>query len=301
MIKKEDITPTIISYYRSKRLEKCLNSLKEFKRIYVWDNNTEGEDLDKMKELDNSLSNVEFHFNKENVGWGKAANQCILNSNTDWVLISANDMIYESDWFEVLNKILEEKPHLEQIHLNAWNAMVFHKKTIARMGWWDERYKYYPTMDDDDWYLRTVETLEFSPYVNPPKHVNFPEEYIEFFKNISNREEDFNSVNNFTYYNNSPWSKYKVIGKETITGGSDEAENNNMPTPRTDVETGMQFHFRKWENIDPGLATHPESLIGKDTRIWRRKEEDVDWYPEDRLEYIKKYFGEQVYKDFVNV
>ena len=73
-----------------------------------------------------------------------------------------------------------------------------------------------------------------------------------------------------------------------------------MPPPRTDVENGIQFHSRKWENISPNLATDSESLIGKDTRVWRRKEEDVDWYPEIRLEYIKKYYGEQIYKSFVD-
>ena len=27
------------------------------------------------------------------------------------------------------------------------------------MGWFDENYRYYPNMEDDDWYLRTVEDM----------------------------------------------------------------------------------------------------------------------------------------------
>ena len=38
------------------------------------------------------------------------------------------------------------------------------------MGWWDEGMKVYPSMEDDDWYLRAVAVLGYSPYTGIPVH-----------------------------------------------------------------------------------------------------------------------------------
>ena len=97
-------------------------------------------------------------------------------------------MLFDSDWFEVFADILQSKPNLEQIHLNAWNAVAFHKKTIARMGWWDERYRYYPSMEDDDWYLRTVELLGYSPYGGVAGHLDFPQSYLDSISPYLNKK-----------------------------------------------------------------------------------------------------------------
>lgn len=292
-----EITIVIISYYRGNRLRQCLDTLKGMPNIIVWDNNTTGNELEIIKNLEIEYPNVEFIFSEENVGFPKACNQGFLLSNTDWVLFCADDMLFDEDWFEILNKILEEKPQLEQIHLNAWNAFAFHKKTIVRMGWWDEGYRYYPSMEDDDWYLRTVEVLGYSPYGTYAEHIDYPKEYINALEPYLNiKEELFNRPDNFTYYCNSPYSKYKIIGKSTITGQENDAGSRNIPGGSKDIGNninGVEYHHIKWQQVNNPLylSTSSKFLLGKDGRIWMRKNPELDFYPEVRKQYAKKYFN----------
>ena len=61
--------------------------------------------------------------------------------------------------------------------------------------------------------------------------------------------------------------------------------------------TGEQFHHIKWKPIDPrSLPTSSrlndyKVLLGKDGRCWKRNLPDLDFYPEIRKEYAKKYFN----------
>lgn len=294
-----EITIVIVSYYRGDRLRRCIETLKDVPNIIVWDNKTTGEELDKIKKIEQDYLNIKFIYSEENYGIPKAWNQGIIQSKTDWVLLTCDDMLFDSDWFDVLNDILIEKPHLEQIHLNAWNAIVFHKKTIARMGWWDERYRYYPSMEDDDWYLRTVEKLGYSPYGGIAGHFNFTQQYKEvLLPFIQNRKNLFDRADNFTFYCNSDYSKHKVIGLSTITGQEDDAgsRNNNIGSLESKTEmTGVQFHHIKWTPINNIMEIYnPHTLLAKDGRMWVRAEEDVDFYPDIRQEYAEKYFNMSV-------
>jgi len=291
-----NITIIIVSYYRGSRLNKCLDTLKNVPNIIVWDNNTTGEELEKVKLAEQNHPHVKFIYSQENVGLTKAWNQGIIQSKTDWVLLTCDDMLFDEDWFEVLNNVLDEKPHLEQIHLNAWNAVVFHKQTIVRMGWWDERYRYYPSMEDDDWYLRSVECLGYSPYGTWAQHIPFPQEYLNVIKPYINaKKELFHRDDNFTYYCNSEHSKHKVIGLSTITGQEDDAGSRNNSGGSLDKGndlTGIEFHHVKWIPInDPTILTYEGVLLGKDGRIWKRNLPDLDFYPEVRKQYAKKYFN----------
>ena len=295
-MKLSDITIVIVSYYRGSRLNKCLDTLNKCPNVIVWDNNTTGEELDKVKQAEQNHPNVKFIYSEENVGLTKAWNQGIIQSETNWVLLTCDDMLFDKDWFEVLNNILEEKPYLEQIHLNAWNAIVLHKQTIVRMGWWDERYRYYPSMEDDDWYLRTVECLGYSPYGTWAQHIPFPQEYINVIKPyVDIKKELFHKEDNFTYYCNSEYSKHKVIGLSTITGQEDDAGSRNNSGGSLDKGnnlTGIEFHHIKWEPImDPNMLGQEGILLGKDGRVWKRNSFDVDFYPEIRKQYAKKYFN----------
>lgn len=302
----KDITIFIISYYRGHRLRECLEGLKDMPNIIVWDNNTTGKELELIKQTEKTFPNVKFIYSKENVGFSKACNQGFILSNTDWVMLTADDMLFDSDWFNSLKNILKEKPHLEQIHLNSFNCMAFHKKTIVRMGWWDERYRYWPTMDDDDWYLRTVEILGYSPYGGFPKHLSFPNGYKESLKEETNlREHYFNKEDNFTYFCNSEFSLYPVVGKNTITGQKDDAGSRNEGEGSIDRENninGIQFHHLKWQPIDPRLESIKKDniFLGKDGRCWKRKLPDLDFYPEVRNEYAKKYFNLNLYENITN-
>lgn len=295
---KKDITIVIVSYYRSSRLQMCLDTLNDVPNIIVWDNNTTGDELDAIQNLEssNNYPNVKFIYSAENVGIPKAWNQGIIHSKTDWVLVTCDDMLFDDDWFDVFSAILTEKPYLEQIHLNAWNAVAYHKQTIVRMGWWDEGYRYYPSMEDDDWYLRTVEDLGYSPYGTWADHIPFTQQYLNTIKPYIDVKADlFNQPDNYTYYCNSPHSTHKVIGFSTITGQEDDAgsrNNSEGSMDRGQNMTGIEYHFHKWRQIiDPSQLGQPGILLGKDGRIWERNHPDLDFYPEIRKQYAKKYFN----------
>jgi glycosyltransferase involved in cell wall biosynthesis len=295
-----NITIVIVSYYRGNRLNRCLDTLKNVPNIIVWDNNTTGDELEKVKQAEQNHPHVKFIYSPDNIGLTKAWNQGIIQSETDWVLMTCDDMLFDEDWFNVLGSILEEKPQLEQIHLNAWNAVVFHKQTIVRMGWWDERYRYYPSMEDDDWYLRTVEILGYSPYGTWAQHIPFPQEYINtILPYIEAKKELFHQEDNFTYYCNSENSNHKVIGLSTITGQEEDAGSRNNTGGSLDKGnnlTGVEFHHLKWEPIsNPSLLGNEGTLLSKDGRIWKRKLPDLDFYPEIRKQYAKKYFNIELY------
>jgi glycosyltransferase involved in cell wall biosynthesis len=295
---KSEITIVVVSYYRAARLKRCLDTLLDMPNVIVWDNNTTGDELKAIKQLEASgdYPNTRFIYHPENVGIPKAWNQGIIHSDTDWVLQTCDDMLFDEDWFTVLNNILLEKPHLEQIHLNAWNAVAFHKQTIVRMGWWDERYRYYPSMEDDDWYLRTVECLGYSPYGTWAQHIPFPSQYLDTIEPyIAAKADLFNQADNFTYYCNSEHSKHKVIGYSTITGQEEDAGSRNTAEGSLDTGnnmTGVEFHFTKWQPIyDASLIAQESVLLAKDGRLWKRVLDDVDFYPQQRAEYAKKYFN----------
>ena len=101
---KENVTAVIVSYYRPKRLKRCIESLHELENILVYDNNTTGQDLDDIKQL--SYPNTNFIFNTENFGLTKAWNTGIIESKTDWVLLTCDDMIFDSDWLPYAKHIL---------------------------------------------------------------------------------------------------------------------------------------------------------------------------------------------------
>lgn len=298
MIKKENITAIIVSYYRGDRLKICLDSLEGLDNIMIWDNNTKGEELEKIKKIEQNKPNVKFIYSDENWGLNKAYNQCIINSNTDWVLLTCDDMIFDSNWLEVINQILLEKPHLEQIYLNTFNAWVLHKKTIVRMGWFDELYRYYPNMEDDDWYLRTVEVLGYSYFGGIADHfLNiFPDWYQKIAMKLNYQEYQFNAEDNFTFFCNSKYNKkYKIIGKETTTGGSQDAGSRNTVDAQIEPPkgiTGIEYHFTKWRQVTDLIELFDsDTYFSKDGRAYKRIKPELDPYPEIRKQYAKKYFN----------
>jgi glycosyltransferase involved in cell wall biosynthesis len=298
MVNKNDITVAIVSYYRGDRLKVCLESLKDIKNIIVWDNNTKGEELEKIKNVEKDFQHVKFIYSQENYGLTKPYNECIINSNTDWVLLTCDDMIFDNDWFEIFAQILAEKPQLEQIYLNTFNAWLLHKKTIVRMGWFDESYRYYPNMEDDDWYLRIVEELKYSPYGGIPDHLKnyFPDWYQKVALKLNYKEQHFNDESNFTFFCNSIYNKkYKIIGKETTTGGNQDAGSRNTVEAQIEPSkgmTGIEYHFTKWKQIvNVDELFDDDTYFSKDGRAYKRIKEELDPYSEIRKQYAKKYFN----------
>lgn len=294
LITDKDITVGIASYRRPDRLNVCLSALKGLEHVIVWDNSELPEEVDKIKTVESLYPDIKFLYSKENVGCTGAWNNIIVESTTDWVLMTCDDMIFDNDWLGTLNQILNDRPHLEQIHLHSWNAVVFHKKTIVRMGWWDERYRYYPSAEDNDWYMRTVEVLGYSPYVGleePIRRQLHPSVIKPVEELLEQKDRYFNDPSNFTFYCNSGHSKYPVLGFETATGGELDAGSANYVHRDMHPENGVKHHMRKWEPVTTSQQITENTIINKDGTMWNRKLPDLDWYPEVRREYAKTYFG----------
>src|SRR5690348_10339218 len=139
MITYDDITVAMVHFNRPALLHQTLPTYSKFGEIMVWDNASAIQNQVNLLAASKRNSNIKPIWNKENVGWPKAMNRMLVQAKTDWVLLTADDMLLGEGFIETLNKLLTWKPNLEQIYVHTFDTMLFHKKTIARFGWWEER------------------------------------------------------------------------------------------------------------------------------------------------------------------
>ncbi len=279
MITYDDITVGMVHFNRPELLAKTLPSYLKFGEVIVWDNNSVAQNKIPLMALSKKHSNIKPIWNPENVGWPKAMNRIICQAKTDWVMLTADDMLLGTGFIETLNGLLEWKPNLEQIYVHTFDTMLFHKKTIARFGWWEERQNQVsPVAEDDDWYLRLVEHLGYSPYVYPGEHIQGTER--EKRLKVASTRELMELENNISYFANCRWgiSSVNFDIRELTRDHSYIAQYN-----KNKGEPGIVFHNKKWEQTDEG------KLLNKDGTFWRRKLPDEDFYPEIRKGYQEKY------------
>lgn len=115
-----DLSVIIVNYNVEHFLEQCLNSAfsaleKIDGEIWVVDNNS----------IDNSMNMVKEKFpeaklieNKENVGFSKANNQAIRESNGKYVLLLNPDTVVEEDTFEKVVQFMNEHPDAGGLGVN---------------------------------------------------------------------------------------------------------------------------------------------------------------------------------------
>jgi len=273
MISFDDITVCMVHFNRPTLLKQTLPSYFEFNNVFVWDNNSESQNQIVLKALSKKNTNVRPIWSKENVGWPKAINRMIIDAPTDWVLVTAEDMLLGRGFLKDLNTLIDWKPNLEQVYLNTFDAMLFHKRTIARLGWWEERQNQVsPVSEDDDWYLRLVEFLGYSPYVYPGDHIQGKER--EKRLTYASTKELMESCQ-YSYFSNCRWgiSSVNFDIKELTRDKSYFSYNKNQGEP------GVAFHKRKWK--ETGDQSH---LLAKDGTFWERQMTEEDFYPDIRKE-----------------
>lgn len=107
-----DLSVVIVNYNVANFLEQCLNSVLAASQnlkieVFVVDNNS----------VDGSVALVEQKFpsvkliaNKENIGFSKANNQAILQSNSRYVLLLNPDTVVEQDTFDKCVSYLDSHP-----------------------------------------------------------------------------------------------------------------------------------------------------------------------------------------------
>jgi hypothetical protein len=270
----------MIHFNRPTLLTKTLPSYLAFKNIFVWDNNSTKENKIFLRAFSMKNKNVVPFWHNKNVGWPRAINTMAAVSNTDWILITAEDMLLGKDFLQKANNLLKWKPNLEQIYLSTFDSMLFHKKTFARFGWFEERQNpVSPTAEDDDWYLRLVEFLGFSPYVFPGEHVKGAER--ERRLKFASTRNVMERMDNISYFSNCRW------GISSINFDVKEITRDKTYIKqfvKNEGESGLVFHHKKWER------TGDESdLLNKDGTFWKRKMKDEDFYPDVRERWANNY------------
>ena len=116
MLQHKDITPIIVSYERGDRLRKCVETLNDCPRILVWDNNSQGKELEKIKKVDDDFENVDMMYHDKNEGCSVAWNRGVIESDTDWVLLTADDMIFDDDWLLLFFMVLVVDKEWDQLY-----------------------------------------------------------------------------------------------------------------------------------------------------------------------------------------
>jgi|SRR3990167_419050 len=280
MIRYNDITVAMVHFNRPTLLAQTLPTYLKFDEVLVWDNASVSSNQIVLKALSAKHSNVKSIWSNENVGWPKGMNRMIAQAKTDWVLLTADDMLLGDGFIETLNKLLDWKPNLEQIYVNTFDTFLFHKKTIARMGWWEERQNQVsPVAEDDDWYLRLVERLSYSPYVYPGDHIQ-GQERVKRLKYASTKE-IMEQQSNYSYFSNCRWGISSInfdIKELTRDNAYIRQYNKNAG------ESGLAFHHRKWKETGD-----EKDLLNKDGTFWKRVLPEQDPYPEITRQYKEKY------------
>lgn len=104
------LTITIVNYNAGEFLLNCLESIKRVSReaditTYVVDNNS----TDQSAEIaQKKFNDVNFIFNKENLGFGKAHNQVLKTIKEGFILILNPDVELEKDVLKTLLNFMEE-------------------------------------------------------------------------------------------------------------------------------------------------------------------------------------------------
>jgi GT2 family glycosyltransferase len=93
MINYDDITVGMVHFNRPKLLLRTLPSYSKFGEVIVWDNGSVVQNKYPLQALARKFSNFNPIFHNENIGFASALNRIIINSKTDWILLTADDML----------------------------------------------------------------------------------------------------------------------------------------------------------------------------------------------------------------
>lgn len=275
MLKREDITLSFVTLERANFLAQSLNSVREFPNIIVFDNGTKNKSNKMLIKALAKKRKASLICSVSNDGLPRAWNQCIIQAKTDWVVLCPDDVVFRDGWFSDINEILKIRPNTKIIFGNNYDMIMIHKSIIPAIGWWEERYKQYPSSEDFDHCCRLTEIMGFAPYVMPGDHVQGPERRIRLSRKTT--KDQYFSDANFTYWCTSEFSICEPLCHE-------------IPHPKTcdyfernpSQETGYDFHDRKWKVAEKGL-------LNIDGQYWERLLPDIDFYPEITEEYWEKY------------
>jgi len=108
-------------------------------------------------ELAGAARCIDFEDGK---GLATCWNVMLCAARHDWVVISNDDVVFDADWLETLERCLAECPgalHVAMAYPTMkYSCFVVHKLLVAKIGWFDQRFTGI-FMEDDDWHMRLSE------------------------------------------------------------------------------------------------------------------------------------------------
>lgn len=259
---EKDITIFVSHLERPNLLVQTLNSIKDYcpENVIVYDNGTK-QRLSQVKAFAQKFKQFEWVFADVNEGLSKAWNQGLLMAKTDWIALAPDDVIFREDWIEDLNMILGVRPGIIFVAGQHFDLPIFHRSMIEKVGYWEERYAGGVSAEDDDYYLRIVEKLGFSPQVWPGDHIQGPERERRLA--VATTQQTFNRRDNWTYFCDSRWS---IV--PTLVNSIPHPINHNWDNfLKEGCENGITFHRKKWT---PCAPDDKKALLAKDGTFWKR-------------------------------
>lgn len=114
------VSVQIVTYNSANDIEDCLHSVLgqtySIKNIIVIDNASSDDTASKVQTFEEERNrHIQWISNTANTGFAPAHNQGIRLTNTDFVLVLNPDVILESDYVELLVKVMEQRPDVGSI------------------------------------------------------------------------------------------------------------------------------------------------------------------------------------------
>jgi len=124
----ENISAVMIAKDAAKTLPKVLESLKDFKEVIIYENNSS----DNTVEIAKSYKNVKLHQG-EFLGFGKTKNKAISLASNSWVLSLDSDEVLSKEFVDELKKLKLDDKKVYKIHRKN-----YYKDSIVKHCWRDD-------------------------------------------------------------------------------------------------------------------------------------------------------------------
>lgn len=98
------------AYYTNLSLSRLLDSCDENMRVWIWQNGTDPETLEVVKNLADHPSVYEFHISKENKKLNEPTNWLWQNAKGEYLSKVDDDCLVPDGWAQTLKKVHEDNP-----------------------------------------------------------------------------------------------------------------------------------------------------------------------------------------------
>jgi len=117
-----DLTTIIVNYNTANLLPRCIQALRDAStgisnKIIIVDNDSKDESVELLKR---DFSDCKLIFNDENIGFGRANNQCVPSIASRYVLLLNTDAFVSPDTVEKTIEYMDENPTCGILGVKLW-------------------------------------------------------------------------------------------------------------------------------------------------------------------------------------